>query len=72
VWAQGQVVVHHNLPAHPDSAFLIPKDQGFGSGSVIDPDSIRSVDPDPDLYSECGSVFGIQIRIQEGKNDPQK
>ncbi len=27
--------------------------QGFGSGSVLDPDSIRSVDPDP--YSESGS-----------------
>jgi hypothetical protein len=44
--------------------------QGCGSGSVsgsgLDPDSIRSVDPYPDPYSE------IQIRIQEGKNDPQK
>jgi hypothetical protein len=28
-------------------------DQGFGSGSGLDPDSIRSVDPDP--YSESGS-----------------
>ncbi len=26
----------------------------FGSGSVLDPDSVRSVDPD-DLYSESGS-----------------
>ncbi len=30
-----------------------------------DPDSIRSLDPDPYL-------FGIWIRIREGKNDPQK
>jgi hypothetical protein len=41
---------------------------------VSDPDpySIGPVDPDPDPYSE--SVFGIRIRIriQEGKNDPQK
>jgi hypothetical protein len=36
--------------------------QGCGSGSGLDPDSIGSVDPDP----------GIRIRIQEGKNDPQK
>ena len=45
---------------------------GSGSGSVLDPYSIGSVDPDP--YSESGSVFGIRIRIriQEGKNDPQK
>jgi hypothetical protein len=28
--------------------------QGFGSGSVLDPDSIRSVDPVPDPYSESG------------------
>ncbi len=41
-----------------------------GSGSVLDPYSIGSVDPDP--YLESGSVFGIRIRIQEGKNDPQK
>ncbi len=27
--------------------------QGFGSGCELDPDSIRSVDPDP--YSESGS-----------------
>jgi hypothetical protein len=25
--------------------------QGFGSGSVLDPDSIRSVEPDPDSES---------------------
>jgi hypothetical protein len=33
---------------------------------------IRIRNPDP--YSESGSVFGIRIwiRIQEGKNDPQK
>jgi hypothetical protein len=29
------------------------KGQGFGSGSVLDPDQIRSGDPDP--YSESGS-----------------
>ncbi len=29
--------------------------QGFGSESGLDPDSIRSVDPDPELYSESGS-----------------
>jgi hypothetical protein len=29
------------------------KNQGFGSGSVPDPDSIRAVDPDS--YSEAGS-----------------
>jgi hypothetical protein len=34
---------------------------------VSDPDSIRSVEPDPDLYSESGSIFGIRIRIQEAK-----
>jgi hypothetical protein len=39
---------------------------------VADPDSIGSVDPVPDPDSESGSVFGIRIRIQEGKNDPQK
>jgi hypothetical protein len=32
------------------------KSFGFGFGSVLDPDSIRSVDPDPDPYSESGSV----------------
>jgi hypothetical protein len=37
-------------------------------GSDLDPDSIRSVDPDPGL----GSGFRIRIRIQEDKNDPQK
>jgi hypothetical protein len=35
---------------------------------VADPDSIGLVDTNPD--SESG--FGIRIRIQEGKNDPQK
>jgi hypothetical protein len=30
-----------------------PLKQGFGSGSGLDPDSIRSVEPDP--YSESGS-----------------
>jgi hypothetical protein len=44
----------------------------IGSGFGLDPDSVRSVHPDPDPYSEYGSVFGIRIRIQEGKNDPQK
>jgi hypothetical protein len=38
------------------------QNQACGSGSELDPDSIRSMDPDP--------VFGI--RIQEGKNDQQK
>jgi hypothetical protein len=33
--------------------FLGPKFQGCGSGSVLDPYSIGSVDPDP--YSESGS-----------------
>jgi hypothetical protein len=32
--------------------FLVSR-RVFGSGSVLDPDSIRSVDPDP--YSESGS-----------------
>jgi len=37
----------------------------------------RVSDPDPDFYgfnqvSGSGSLFGIRIRIQEGKNDPQK
>ncbi len=33
------------------------RDQGFGSESesVMDPDSIRSVDPDLDPYSEFGT-----------------
>ncbi len=34
--------------------------QCFGSGSGLDPDSIRSVDPDPDTYSESGSGEGGQ------------
>ncbi len=38
--------------------------QCFGSGSGLDPESIRSLDPYPD------SEF--RIRIQEGKIDPQK
>ncbi len=42
---------------------VYPSKQGFGSGSGLDPDSIRSEDPE--------SVFGIRIRFQEGKNDPQ-
>ncbi len=46
----------------------LDKMQGFRSESVLDPDSNRSMDPDP--FSESVSVFGI--RIQEGKNDPQK
>ncbi len=29
--------------------------QGFGSGSGLNPDSIRSVHPDPGPYSESGS-----------------
>jgi hypothetical protein len=37
---------------------------------------IRVVDPDPgsgfNRVCGSGSVFGIRIRIQEGKNDPQK
>ncbi len=36
-------------------------------GSGLDPGSMRSVDPEPD-----SSGSGIRIRIQEGKNDPQK
>ena len=43
--------------------------QGCGSGSRLDPDSIRSVDPDSYSESGSGSVFGIRIR--EGKNDPE-
>jgi hypothetical protein len=35
---------------------------------VSDPDSIRSVDPDP--YSESGSVSGIRIRIRNPDPDP--
>jgi hypothetical protein len=31
------------------------KNQGFGSGSGLDPYSIGPVDPDPDPYSESGS-----------------
>jgi hypothetical protein len=31
---------------------------GAGSGSVLDPYSIGSVDPDPDPYSEFGSGSG--------------
>jgi hypothetical protein len=44
--------------------------QGCGSGSVslLDPDSVRPVDPESDQYSESRSGS----RIQEGKNDPQK
>jgi hypothetical protein len=38
---------------------------GFGSG--LDPDSIRSVDPDPYSESESGSR-----RAKIMKNDPQK
>ena len=37
--------------------------QCFGSGSGLDPDSIRSMDQD--------SESGCCIQIQEGKNDPQ-
>jgi hypothetical protein len=37
----------------------LPHHQGCGSGSVLNPDSVRSVDP-------------YQIRFQEGKNDPEK
>jgi hypothetical protein len=42
----------------------VPSNQGFGSGSVLDPDSIRSVDP----YSESGSGQ----RTQERKKLPTK
>jgi hypothetical protein len=31
------------------------RNRGFGSGSGLDQDSIRSVDSDPDPYSESGS-----------------
>ncbi len=41
-----------------------------GSGSVLDPYSIGSVDPDP--YSESGSVFGIRIRIRDPELGGQK
>ncbi len=37
----------------PDPNEDLTPNQCFGSGSVLDPDSIRSVDPDP--YSESGS-----------------
>jgi hypothetical protein len=48
------------------SCILRPSDAIRGAvGRVSDPDSIRSVDPD--TYSESESVFGIRIRIQEGK-----
>ncbi len=43
---------------------------GSGSGSVLDPYSIGSVDPDSDPYSESGSVFGIRIRIRNPYPDP--
>jgi hypothetical protein len=46
VWAQGQVVVHHNLPAHPDFAFSYSQRPGFRIR--IWSGSIRPVDPDPD------------------------
>ncbi len=38
-----------------DPSELWDEKQGCGSGSVLDPYSIESVDPDPDPYSESGS-----------------
>jgi hypothetical protein len=37
------------------------------SGSILDPDSIRSVDPDPDLYSESGSGSRRAKMIQKSR-----
>jgi hypothetical protein len=39
-------------------SWLYPLQQIFEAGSVLNPDSIRSVDPDPDQYSEIGSESG--------------
>jgi hypothetical protein len=36
--------------------------------SVLDPDSIRSVDPDPDPYSEYGSGSGSRRAKMTKKN----
>jgi hypothetical protein len=41
-------------PAKADTLFN-NRNQSFGSGSVLGPHSIRSVDPDP--YSESGSLL---------------
>jgi hypothetical protein len=60
----------HNLIFSSGSGTVM----NYGSGS----DFTRVVDPDPGSGSVfnrvygSGSVFGIRIRIQEGKNDPQK
>jgi hypothetical protein len=43
--------VENGNPAHNRRHF----NQGCGSGSVLDPDSIGSVDPDPDSESASGS-----------------
>ncbi len=49
-----QVGQHLNkLKTKGAEQFLNYQKQGFGSRSGLDPDSIRSVDPDP--YSESGS-----------------
>jgi hypothetical protein len=50
------------LKESPTGFSKLGRNQGCGSGSgaELDPDSIGSVDPE------------IRIRIQEGKNDPQK
>ncbi len=61
---QEQVRVHHWVPSGHAQAdrrlqarSAIPSVQGFGSrsGSVLDPDSIRSVEPDPYPESRSGS-----------------
>jgi hypothetical protein len=40
---------------HQQNYYEEEKKQWCGSGSVLDPYSIGSVDPDPDPYSESGS-----------------
>jgi hypothetical protein len=40
--------------------------QGCGSGSLLDPDSVKSVDPDP--YSESGSGGGQKLPTKVDKN----
>jgi hypothetical protein len=45
-------VIGIDVEAH---AFRYLFAQGFRSRSGLDPDSIRSVDPDPDPYLESGS-----------------
>jgi hypothetical protein len=41
-------------------------------GSVVNPDSMWSLDAYPDPDSQSGSGLAIRIRIQEGENGPEK